>query len=167
MAPKSIKNHQKSRKVGPKLSKIWPRTVLGAELVPLGALRGARSAPGSPGSEQKRAFITFFLQFGAMFGRFGGPRWGRQGVNKSCFLVKKRKITGKLSPGEGFEKASTKLKNLGFKEILYAETSSGFPFAMHDTRKIFGHFLEIYEPNEELTNFYRMVEESSRNGNEK
>jgi hypothetical protein len=66
-----------------------------------------------------------------------------------------------------FEKASRRLKNMGFEEILYAETSSGLPFAMHDTRKIFGHFVEIYEPNEELTNFYRMVEESSRNGNEK
>jgi len=50
---------------------------------------------------------------------------------------------------------------MGFGEILYAETSSGFPFAMHDARKVFGHFIEIYEPNEELTSFYRMVEESS------
>ena len=46
---------------------------------------------------------------------------------------------------------------------MYAETPSGFPFAMHDARKVLGHLLEIYEPNEELTNFYRMVEESSRN----
>ena len=34
---------------------------------------------------------------------------------------------------------------------------------MYDTRKLFGHFIEIYEPNEELTNFYRMVEESAEN----
>jgi hypothetical protein len=60
------------------------------------------------------------------------------------------------------EKTSKNLKNLGFEEILYAETLSGFPFAMHDARKVFGHFVEIYEPNEELTNFYRMVEESSQ-----
>ena len=60
-----------------------------------------------------------------------------------------------------FEKASQNLEKMGFGEILYAETSSGFPFAMHDTRKLFGHFVEIYEPNEGLTNFYRMVEESS------
>jgi len=50
---------------------------------------------------------------------------------------------------------------MGFGEILYAETSSGLPFAMHDARKLFGHFVEIYKPNEELTSFYRMVEESS------
>jgi len=60
-----------------------------------------------------------------------------------------------------FEKASQNLEKMGFGEILYAETSSGFPFAMHDARKLFGHFVEIYEPNEELTSFYRMVEESS------
>ena len=59
------------------------------------------------------------------------------------------------------EKASKNLEEMGFGEILYAETSSGFPFAMHDARKVFGHFIEIYEPNEELTGFYRMVEESS------
>jgi hypothetical protein len=34
---------------------------------------------------------------------------------------------------------------------------------MHDARKVSGHLLEIYEPNQELTNFYRMVEESSQN----
>ena len=61
------------------------------------------------------------------------------------------------------EKASKDLEEMGFDEILYAETSSGFPFAMHDARKVFGHFIEIYEPNEELTGFYRMVEESSLN----
>ena len=60
-----------------------------------------------------------------------------------------------------FEKASQNLEKMGFGEILYAETSSGFPFAMHDSTKLFGHFVEIYEPNEELTSFYRMVEESS------
>ena len=60
-----------------------------------------------------------------------------------------------------FEKASQSLEKMGFEEILYAETSSGFPFAMHDARKLFGHFVEIYKPNEELTSFYRMVEESS------
>ena len=64
---------------------------------------------------------------------------------------------------DDFAKASASLKDSDFKEILYAETASGFPFAMHDARKVFGHLLEIYEPNEELTNFYRMVEESSRN----
>ena len=61
------------------------------------------------------------------------------------------------------EKASKDLKEMGFGEILYAETHSGFPFAMHDTRSVLGHFVEIYEPNEELTAFYRMVEESSNN----
>ena len=60
-----------------------------------------------------------------------------------------------------FEKASQNLEKMGFGEILYAETPSGFPFAMHDSTKLFGHFVEIYEPNEELTSFYRMVEESS------
>ncbi len=60
-----------------------------------------------------------------------------------------------------FEEGSKNLEEMGFNEILYAETSSGFPFAMHDARKIFGHFVEIYEPNKELTSFYRMVEESS------
>ena len=64
---------------------------------------------------------------------------------------------------DDFKKASKTLKDFGLEEILYAETSSGFPFAMHDARKVSGHLLEIYEPNQELTNFYRMVEESSRN----
>jgi len=62
---------------------------------------------------------------------------------------------------DNFWEASKSLEGMGFKEILFAETSSGFPFAMHDTRKIFGHFIEIYEPNEELANFYRMVGESA------
>ncbi len=68
---------------------------------------------------------------------------------------------------DDFKKASTKLTEMGFDEILYAETSSGFPFAMYDTRKIFGHFVEIYEPNKELTGFYRMVEKSYNNGRKK
>jgi len=61
------------------------------------------------------------------------------------------------------EKASKNLEEMGFAEILYAETASGFPFAMHDARNVLGHFIEIYEPNEDLTGFYRMVEESSVN----
>ena len=64
---------------------------------------------------------------------------------------------------DDFNEAAKNLEKLGFAEILFAETSSGFPFAMYDTRKLFGHFIEIYEPNEELTNFYRMVEKSAEN----
>ena len=59
------------------------------------------------------------------------------------------------------EKASKNLEEMGFDEILYAASEAGINIAINHARKVFGHFIEIYEPNEELTGFYRMVEESS------
>tara|TARA_B110000438_G_scaffold288201_1_gene321369 strand:+ start:393 stop:974 length:582 start_codon:yes stop_codon:yes gene_type:complete len=61
---------------------------------------------------------------------------------------------------ENFKSATMELKSKGFEEVFYAETSSGSPFAFYDTRSLLGHFLEIYEPNENLKNFYQMVKDS-------
>lgn len=45
----------------------------------------------------------------------------------------------------------------GFAESLYAETSAGSPFAMHDARHEFGHHIEIYVATDGLRRFYDTV----------
>jgi hypothetical protein len=50
----------------------------------------------------------------------------------------------------------------GAPEALYAQTSAGMPFAMHDARAEFGHYIEIYEPTPRLRAFYDMVRASAQ-----
>ncbi len=45
----------------------------------------------------------------------------------------------------------------GAPEALYAQTTAGMPFAMHDARAELGHYIEIYEPTPRLRAFYDMV----------
>jgi hypothetical protein len=49
----------------------------------------------------------------------------------------------------------------GHAEVLYAETSRGMPFAMHDGGRARGHLIEIYEGTAELRRFYDMVRDAS------
>ncbi len=49
----------------------------------------------------------------------------------------------------------------GALETLYAETTTGTPFAFHDARAERGHFIEIYEPTQRLVAFYELVREES------
>lgn len=56
-----------------------------------------------------------------------------------------------------FGAAQAELIADGRPEALYAETSSGMPFAMHDARLELGHHIEVYETSERLRGFYDVV----------
>ena len=62
---------------------------------------------------------------------------------------------------DDFGAATRALTAQGDVEVLYAETSSGMPFAFHDARREYGHFIEIYERTERLGRFYEMVRDAS------
>ncbi|MGB8859933.1 MAG: VOC family protein [Ilumatobacteraceae bacterium] len=85
----------------------------------------------------------------------GGPNpvVGRTGVHHMAHFV------------DDFAAASTSLTEQGAAEALYAETSTGMPFAFHDARAERGHFIEIYERTERLGRFYDMVREAASGWN--
>ncbi len=56
-----------------------------------------------------------------------------------------------------FADATSNLEAAGYGEVLYAETSTGMPFAFHDGLDAFGHLIEIYERTTTLERFYDMV----------
>lgn len=60
-----------------------------------------------------------------------------------------------------FATTATGLVAHGHAEVLYAETSSGMPFAFHDGLDEFGHHIEIYERTDRLAAFYGMVRDAS------
>ncbi len=60
-----------------------------------------------------------------------------------------------------FDDAAVALIADGYDEVLYAETSTGMPFAFHDARHDHGHLIEIYEQTPPLAGFYRMVRDAS------
>ena len=62
---------------------------------------------------------------------------------------------------DDFATAGEALVGQGAAEALYAETSAGMPFALHDARSALGHFIEIYEHTERLSRFYLMVRDAS------
>lgn len=45
----------------------------------------------------------------------------------------------------------------GIDAALEADTTTGVPFVMLDTRRDLGHMLELYEPGEALTRFYAFI----------
>ena len=45
----------------------------------------------------------------------------------------------------------------GNAEALYARTTAGMAFSMHDARAELGHYIEIYEPTPRLRALYDMV----------
>jgi Glyoxalase/Bleomycin resistance protein/Dioxygenase superfamily len=61
---------------------------------------------------------------------------------------------------ENFERAAARLTAAGLDEVLYAETATGMPFAFHDGRTEWGHFIEIYERTDRLGRFYDMVRDA-------
>lgn len=60
---------------------------------------------------------------------------------------------------ESFDNASSELAAAGWPATLTA-TAGATRFAFHDARADLGHFVEIYEPNDQLRAFYAMVAES-------
>ena len=62
---------------------------------------------------------------------------------------------------EDFATATTTLAAAGYLEVLYAETSTGMPFAFHDAVAERGHLIEIYERTPSLARFYDMVRHSA------
>lgn len=77
------------------------------------------------------------------------PVVGRTGIHHMAFFV------------ERFGGAADVLRADGYDEVLYAETSTGMPFAFHDARSDRGHLIEIYERTGPLDRFYRMVRDAS------
>lgn len=62
---------------------------------------------------------------------------------------------------DDFEDAVTRLTASGHGEVLYAETTTGMPFAFHDGGAERGHLIEIYERTAPLARFYEMVRAAS------
>ena len=60
-----------------------------------------------------------------------------------------------------FAVATTSLTAGGYGEVLYAETSTGMPFAFHDSLDERGHLIEIYERTTALQRFYDMVRDAA------
>ena len=58
---------------------------------------------------------------------------------------------------DDFARASAELSDSGRPEVLYAETSTGMPFAFHDSPDGRGHLIEIYERTSPLNRFYELV----------
>lgn len=63
---------------------------------------------------------------------------------------------------DDFAAATAGLTTAGYDEVLYAETTTGMPFAFHDGLDERGHLIEIYERTPSLARFYDMVRESAR-----
>jgi hypothetical protein len=61
---------------------------------------------------------------------------------------------------DDFATAATHLTDEGNREVLYAETTTGMPFAFHDGLER-GHLIEIYERTTPLARFYEMVRAAS------
>jgi hypothetical protein len=55
----------------------------------------------------------------------------------------------------------SQLEAAGHREVLYAETSTGMPFAFHDGGAERGHLIEIYERTVPLARFYDMVSDAA------
>ncbi len=62
---------------------------------------------------------------------------------------------------DDFAAAAAQLVRAGHHEVLYAETTTGMPFAFHDGRHERGHLIEIYERTAPLVGFYQMVRAAS------
>jgi hypothetical protein len=62
---------------------------------------------------------------------------------------------------DDFRAAATGLTDSGHGEVLYAETTTGMPFAFHDGGVERGHLIEIYEQTAPLARFYEMVRAAS------
>jgi diaminopimelate epimerase len=62
---------------------------------------------------------------------------------------------------DDFAEAASGLIADGYAEVLYAETSTGMPFAFHDALTERGHLIEIYERTTALARFYDMVRDAS------
>jgi catechol 2,3-dioxygenase-like lactoylglutathione lyase family enzyme len=52
---------------------------------------------------------------------------------------------------------SRALTDAGWPEALWATTSTGTAFAMHDARSDLGHLIELYEPSPGLLGFYAKI----------
>jgi hypothetical protein len=62
---------------------------------------------------------------------------------------------------DDFAAAAAQLASTGHAEVLYAETTTGMPFAFHDALDECGHLIEIYERTAPLARFYDMVRAAS------
>jgi len=60
-----------------------------------------------------------------------------------------------------FAAATASLTAARYVEVLYAETSTGMPFAFHDGLHERGHLIEIYERTTALERFYDMVRDAA------
>ena len=74
---------------------------------------------------------------------------GTSGIHHVAFFV------------DDFPTAAAELTTCGLHEVLYAETTTGMPFALHDASAEYGHLIEIYERTDGLGRFYDMVQDAS------
>ncbi len=58
---------------------------------------------------------------------------------------------------ESIEAEQRRLAEIGWPEVLWAETASGFGYAFHDARAQLGHLVEIYRPNDGVLRLYGKV----------
>ena len=79
----------------------------------------------------------------------GEPIVGTSGIHHVAHFV------------DDFSDAAARLTAAGHREVLYAETTTGMPFAFHDGGVERGHLIEIYERTAPLARFYEMVRAAS------
>jgi len=68
-----------------------------------------------------------------------------------------------------FDDERSSLKSRGFNEVLYSRVQSrkGMQFSWYESDLKINHFIEVYEENLDLMNFYKYIEEVSRAWNGK
>jgi hypothetical protein len=74
---------------------------------------------------------------------------GTSGIHHVAFFV------------DRFATTARQLVASGCSEVLYAETTTGLPFAFHDSLAEHGHLIEIYECTASLARFYEMVRDAA------
>lgn len=72
-----------------------------------------------------------------------------------------------MTPGTGLHHVAFMVASLpgaadwcerrGWPELLHAETATGQEFVFRDARAELGHLVELYEPSDRLTGFYRHI----------
>jgi Glyoxalase/Bleomycin resistance protein/Dioxygenase superfamily len=58
-----------------------------------------------------------------------------------------------------------RLADIGWPEVMRAETASGFGYAFHDARAELGHLVEIYRPNDSVLRLYSKVAAAAKGWN--
>jgi hypothetical protein len=66
---------------------------------------------------------------------------------------------------DDFARERERLHRVGLEEILRVEFGEGLRASFFDTRKLYGHLIELYPSTPQMLNFFKMVSDASENWN--